>query len=78
MLNRLCPHDEIHDRIRNALGYCREARDGNRSVCALCWAENINAPDRLFHSPHGSILCMVWAIVYTADGGFLTDEQENP
>lgn len=62
-MKRICPHDEIHDRIRNAFGYVRDRQDDHHSVCALCWLENAGTIAELnrFHSPHGAIVCMVWS-----------------
>ena len=62
-MSRLCPHNEMHDRIRDALGYVRDARDGHRSVCALCWVENAETVDGRFHSPHGAVVCLVWSMM---------------
>ena len=62
---RLCPHDEMHDRIRRAFGYVRDGQDNHHSVCALCWVENSKndgSRDR-FHSPHGGLVCLLWTVL---------------
>ncbi len=60
--DRLCPHNAMHDRLRASFGYVRDYKDGDRSVCALCWLENLKDNPGRFHSPHGSILVMLFAM----------------
>ncbi|BBO73447.1 hypothetical protein DSCW_08640 [Desulfosarcina widdelii] len=58
-MNRICPHDDIHDRIRRTLGYVRDGNDDHHSVCMLCWMETAKSEKDLdrFHSPHGAVVC---------------------
>jgi len=62
---RLCPHDDMHDRIRRTLGYVRDSEDGNKSVCALCWLESKSDKKMVerFHSPHGSVVCILFSLL---------------
>lgn len=60
---RLCPHDDVHDRIRNTFGYVRDGQDQNRSVCALCWLENARTGSNQFHSPHGYVVTHLFSML---------------
>ncbi len=61
--DRLCPHDEMHDRIRQSMGYMRDGEGDDKSVCALCWLEADMAFSDRFHSPHGCVVTMLFSML---------------